>query len=117
MKTIWFGNEKFEKMVANAGIDLICNEHMEITIADEDVAKVAEILGDDNSMYWGVDEDEQETKKHTYCVVVMARRYASVTRWRMYVRSSSTLLHHMPGWTRRLMIIPIRMLTTSLMIM
>lgn len=63
MKTIWFGNEKFEKMVANAGIDLICNEHMEITIADEDVAKVAEILGDDNSMYWGVDEDEQETKK------------------------------------------------------
>lgn len=61
MKTIWFDNEEIMNMVAEAGIDMVCDERMNITIADEDVAKVAEVLGEDNAMLWGVEEHEEET--------------------------------------------------------
>ena len=56
MKTIWFDNEEVMNMVAEVGISLTCDEQMNITIADEDVAKVAEVLGGDNAMLWGVEE-------------------------------------------------------------
>lgn len=44
MKKIHFNNPALAELLENNGINLICNENMDITISDEDAERVADII-------------------------------------------------------------------------
>lgn len=44
MKTIYTSNEALLEILTENGINIICNEQMEMTISDEDAARIPEIV-------------------------------------------------------------------------
>lgn len=46
MKKIWFNNPALAELLENNGINLICNEDMEIVISDEDAERIPKIIAE-----------------------------------------------------------------------
>ncbi len=44
MKTIWFKNNELIELLSEQGISMNCNDNMDITISDEDAARIPEII-------------------------------------------------------------------------
>lgn len=44
MKKYYSSNEELNEILVNNGIELTCNEDMEIVISDEDAARIPEIV-------------------------------------------------------------------------
>lgn len=44
MKKIWFNNPALADLLADNGINLICNENMEIVITEEDAERIPNII-------------------------------------------------------------------------
>lgn len=68
MKKIWFSNDSLAQLLADNGIDLICDENMNITLSDEDAEKVIALIGEKApaaSDDYGIEElTEDEYKVH-----------------------------------------------------
>ena len=46
MKTLYCENSELLEILENNGIEMICNENMEIVISDEDAMRIATIVED-----------------------------------------------------------------------
>ena len=44
MKKIWFNNPALADLLADNGINLICNENMEIVVTEEDAERIPKII-------------------------------------------------------------------------
>lgn len=44
MKRIWFNNPALVELLADNGINLICNEQMDIVVADEDIERINSLI-------------------------------------------------------------------------
>lgn len=46
MKTIWISNDALKEVLVENGIELICNENMDINVSDEDAARIPAIVAE-----------------------------------------------------------------------
>ena len=44
MKTIWFNNEALKEVLAEQGIEMMCDENMNIVISDEDAERIPALV-------------------------------------------------------------------------
>ena len=44
MKTIWFNNEALKEVLAEQGIEMMCDEKMNIVISDEDAERIPALV-------------------------------------------------------------------------
>lgn len=44
MKTIWFNNEALKEVLAEQGIEMMCDEKMSIVISDEDAERIPALV-------------------------------------------------------------------------
>lgn len=59
MKKIWFNNPALAELLENNGINLSCDENMDVTISDEDAARIPQMvteLAPYASLDYGIEE-------------------------------------------------------------